>query len=376
MLPNLTLLADEASTALGLGRRLAEQVERRGRDRIDKLHHDHVLDTLEKDGLDIHRAPPDVLKNSWQYYYARYRDETYIGLNNGGASLPQTIRDALAKVPYVGPKKQTEIVDPAPLAIQAYHGEITFDSPDIYEMEAHSWHWWLLTFVRQRYHDVDHVVQQLLHDLVRDATYFVYEDKTALVVRENYNAAIERGDTPGVVRESLEGDAFGGEPSQAAWYWWVKDRSMAQSLHVGDSSHYGISLYWRLEGREIYEYLNRSFVDGRKTFWQGTKMNAPWITEVHYNADKGVITPRQLFEYILKRQVLEPAGADLTCLQERNVTNRFQAQMGTNVQQYRCKYKMAPQYEKYAPSCDDTWPGWEVPKRLQAPLEPPEENER
>ena len=346
MLPNLNALAlsPNADTDLVYEHLNGSEMERRGRARIDKLHRDRVRSYLRKKGEDFRTAGPNELRHNWQYFFGRYRNENDIEeINN----QPNDIQKVLRK------KK------PAPLVKPAYHGEITFDSPDNHEFLSHPYEWWLIRYVAQNYHEIDRAVQQLLNNIVRDATYFVHGEKTALVVREHYNKKIRDGSTPGRIEKPPKNDAFGGQPSPAAWYWWMEERAWAQSLHVGHSSYHGISLYWRMSG-EIHEYLNMSVPSGRKEFFKGSTMHAPWITEVYQDANTEIITPKQLFEYILRKKVLELAGVDTSCIQERDATHKFQKAFGTQINQYRVKFDMPDDLKKYGPSCDDPWPVWKV----------------
>ena len=75
---------------------------------------------------------------------------------------------------------------------------------------------------------------------------------------------------------------------------------------------------------EIYDYLalapqlgssrSERFNQLRMT------MQAPWLLEVQADADTGIITPRALFEHLLKRVVLANANVDMDCVHGRGVT--------------------------------------------------------
>ena len=364
MLPNLKSLS-LAETGMGLGRRTTNDIEREGRARIEELHEDHVEQMLKDDGRDKSTARPDELRHHWQYLFGRYRDEMSIALPPDAASnegLSRPIRDALGRYVYGRAKKQGTILDEAPLQERAYHAEITFDSPDVYEMQAHAYHWWLLQHVAHNFHGIDHAVQQLLHSVARDAIYFKYREKTGEVVNRDHIAAQERIDAPPAPLDPKSGP-FAGEPSQAAWYHYLADRVWAQSLHVGHSSYHGISLYWRVED-EVYDYLANAYPEGRREAFVGGGMQAEWLLHIKDDADRAVITPQEFFEQVLWKAVLDSARVDMSCIQARDVTNRFQQRFGTSLAQYRVKYDLPANLKQYGPSCEDTWPGWAVPKYL------------
>lgn len=375
MLPNLKALslqaaepanherAHEVATSglngVGLGRRLPSDTFDRGQARIERLRHDHVVHMLNKDGSN---ASPDELRHHWQYLYGRYRDESNVPSSKTEeyAKLPDYVKTALEKnqEPYTDVKKQTTVVQGAPLHEPAYHAEITFASPDVYEMEAHAYHWWLLQAVAHNYHGIDLDVQEELYNLVQDAAYFTHGEGLAKKVHDDYVAAQQRGAAP-APPEGID-RAFVGQPSPAAWYHYLGDRATAQSLHVGHSSYHGIALYWRLEG-EVYDYLSKPQLDGRSTVFGGAeKMRAPWILEVVPDANTAAITPRQLFEHLLWYKVLKPLHADMSCIQSVDKTNSFVEALGTTLVDYRVKYDLPPDLEKYGPSCDDRWPNWKV----------------
>lgn len=378
MLPNLKALslqaaepanherAHEAATSglngVGLGRRLPSDTFDRGRARIERAHHDHIVDMLKKEGSN---ASPDELRHHWQYLYGRYRDENNVALSNNTKEyeqLPDYVKTALEdEEPYTDVKKQTTVVQGAPLHEPAYHAEISFASPDVHEMEAHAYHWWLLQAVAHNYHGIDLDVQEELYNLVQDAAYFTHREGLAKTVHDDYVAAQQRGVAP-VPPEGID-RAFLGQPSPAAWYHYLGDRASAQSLHVGHSSYHGIALYWRLEG-EVYDYLSKPQTGGRSAVFGGdAKMRAPWILDVAPDADTAAITPKQLFEHLLWFKVFQPLRADMSCIQSVDKTNSFVDAFGTTLVDYRVKYDLPEELKKYGPSCKDRWKNWKVAEK-------------
>lgn len=354
--------ASPSSTGGTFGRRTAEFVARRGHEHVHEHHRSRVQEMLHEKGMTWATANPELLRYAWQYLFARYRDE------NKSPPLPKAVKDKAKDLiyDYEGPRKQLEHARGAPLNAKAYHCEVTFDSPDAWEIDAHKEHWWLLRHVRDNTHPIDYNVKMLLHDLGRDATYFKYGEKTNETVNAYYAEKI--GWSEGVAQpkdDAVVYDAFGGEPSDDAWHHWLDDRTWAKSVHVGHDSFYGIGLYWRIEA-ELYDYLANAQPSGRTTPFRsadGTMvMAAPWILELSKDADTARIEPRAFFEKILKMAVLRPAKVDLTCLQEKETTTPFARLFGAERFGYRARYLMPEGYESFMPSCDDTWPDYKVPK--------------
>ena len=360
MLPNLKRLS-LAETGMGLGRRdptgdwgygrrTSGAIEEEARARAAKQHHDKIVENLNS-GHSLVGVLPDALRHHWSYLYGRYRDENQI---------PKYPPD-LPNPTYKAAKEQREIVEGSPLRLPAYHGEITFDSPDVYEGQAHPHHWWLLEYVAHNYHGIDNDVMKKLNALGRDAVRYKHGYQTVAVVDPTRDSQRPYLSTKAGVWD---------EPSEPAWFKYLNDRTVSQSLHFGDSSHYGLAFYWRVSD-EIYDYLalapqlgssrSERFNQLRMT------MQAPWLLEVQADADTGIITPRALFEHLLKRVVLANANVDMDCVHGRGVTNDYQKQFGTELMQYRVRYNMPAGLEEYAPECNDKWPSWsKVPDRVQS----------
>ena len=367
-LPNLGALS-LAPTGYFLGRRSAEDEEREGRGRIDHAHEKAIKEQRKR--LSIRDAKNEELRHHWQYYFGRYRNEDRL------PTIPEDYKELLEKPAYEN-VEQLQLVENTPMRRRAYHAEITFDSPEIYHMQVHEQHWWLLQHVADQYVGVDHKIQQLLLDIGRDAMRYAYGDGLIEHMREKL------GYTGSA--------AFAHELSYDDWHMLIDPKIEAQSLHVGHSSQRGVSLYWRLAD-EIYDYLalpkgtqavkaakrgqspmdpkqklSRMAALGGPTGKDLTMLRAPWIVN-ELNGDERAITPRELFQHMLYRAILWPAGADMTCLQERVVTSQYQRFFGTEVVQYRCKATMAEGYEEFAPPCKDTWPLWKPNKKEERAAE-------
>lgn len=363
-LPNLGALSlaprPAAPTGYFLGRRTAKDEEREGRGRIDHAHEETVKKLLQE--RRFRDAKNATLRHHWQYYFGRYRNEEVL------PTIPEDYKELIEK-PVYEDVHQLQLVENTPMRRRAYHAEITFESPEIYEMDVNGQHWWLLQHVTEQYVGIDRKIQQLLFDVGRDAMRYKYGDGGVL------------GE---LKKHGYTGNAkFAHELASDDWLILVKPKIFTQSLHVGYSSLRGVSLYWRLAD-ELYDYLAEpkgwAAVAAAKRAYQtlahedaplsrmarlGAKdhaafektSSAPWIV-TELNGNERAITPRELFEHMLYRAILLPAGADMSCLQERIVTSRFQQFFGTEAVQYRCKAKMAKGYEEFAPPCKDTWPLW------------------
>jgi len=359
---------DERLDRLALGRRTRRNGEREGRARIDRRHHDHVHRMLEARGADLAHARPDELRHHWQYFFGRYRDENQV------PAAPAAYAELVGKPEYEGAGR-LDVVEGTPIARRAYHAEITLDSPDVFEMQTHDWHWWLLQHAAHHYHGIDHKVKQLLFDLGRDAVRFKYGERANAVVRPDlveadrvvgHRATDVVVVVDGVARHGAE-EHYAYEPSYDDWHMYLDERVHSESLHVGYASQGGVSMYWRVED-ELYDYL--AYPLAGNTTRSGTlggreAMRAPWVLDVQADAEYGIITPRALFEHLLLMAVLKSAGADMTCVQKRDVTNPYQQKWGTEIVQYRCKYNLPDDLKQYGPSCDDTWPEWE---RMVSPV--------
>lgn len=336
MLPNLGGLAmppadrnrpdENASTGMwgGLGRRTPREVERAGRWRKEI---DHERKLLNRYKGDYDTWPAHALRHNWQYLRVRYRNEKTLPLENADsekASYPNYVAKGTEEYQaYMEAQKRGEVVrdispelalEGRPLLHDALHCEIVIDSPDVYEMETHSFHWWLLRWLasRQNYHGID---EQVYHDLFTVGIQAVAEMNS-----DEYRK---------LTRDGIASDKL---------HAYVERLVHAVSLHVGHDSYHGLSFYWRVE-EEVYKYL-------------ATKKNMQL-------GETKKPDPRKFFEPFVYKLIFEQSGADMTCIQQRDVTNAIDTEFGSQVIEYRIRHRDAVDHPEDAPSCLDQWPLWQ-----------------
>lgn len=321
MLPNLQGLSLDdhvrANTGMGLGRRSRKNVEERRRwYRELDLERKLLLDNGEKTYEDL---TDNEKRHHWQYFKVRYRNENIVPtdklkLTTDGTELYQRLKKELSEAEFKRLLPEYAM-EGQPLLAPALACTITIDSPDVYEMETHAYHWWLLRYcgAREQYHGIDEAAHKEFLSLVKHAL-------------SEYN--------PELVAKLREQPRESERPLDDEFHAYAERLVKAQSLHVGHASYHGLAFTWEVQGEEACQHVREMGYS---------------LTDDETKAD-----PRKLFEPYLFELILRQSGADMRCIQHRDVSNSSDKIFGEQAIEYRVRYN-----GKYAPSCDDDWPNWD-----------------
>lgn len=326
MLPNLHELSldDHAreDTGMGLGRHSRKDVEERRRWYRELDVEREILKNGKKTYKDL---TPNERKHHWQYFKVRYRNENIVPkdrykLTTDGTELYKKLKsDPDNEIYQLMLQRPEYTMEGEPLLAPALACTIVIDSPDVYEMETHAYHWWLLRHcaAREEYHGIDEAAHKEFLRLVVSALNKYNPDKVNELRKES--------------EEKL------GKPLDDQYHRYAERFLKAESLHVGHASYHGLAFNWKVEGEEACKYVR--------------EMGYVLEDDKEKRAD-----PRKLFEPYLFELILRKSGADMACIQHRDVTNPLDKIFGEQAIEYRVRHKSSPEY---APSCDDDWPNWD-----------------